>query len=108
MKLWHNTDDAPRLPEGVRSGQTVEIWVGTYPIESGQHVKVEWSVTHLDEAEERGHLPALWRYNEFGASNSYWLATIGPFQRGDQVEYKITGTSGGSTISSETYSFKVE
>lgn len=107
MKLWHNTTDAPRVPDKVLEGLLVKLWIGSYPIEPGQHVKVEWSVIHPNGTQDRGHLPALWRYNEFDLANSYWLATIGPFRRGDQVEYRIAGTSGGSTVGPETFSFKV-
>jgi len=108
MKLWHNTNNDPRLPEKVRSGQTVELWIGTYPIEPGQRVKVEWIVTHYNGTTESGNVPAFWQYNEFAIGNSYWLATIGPFQQGDRVEYLVLGTSGGESLSPQTFTFTVE
>ncbi len=108
MKLWHNTEDTPRLPEKVHQRQVVELWIGTYPIEPGQQVKVEWNVKHTDGYQERGNLPALWRYNEFALGYSYWLATIGPFQKDDNVEYSIIGISGSCTLPREKFAFPVE
>lgn len=108
VKLWHNTNDSPRLPDNVRSGQTVELWIGTYPIEPGQHVKVEWRATQPDGTSRSGNVPAFWQYNDLALGDSYWLATIGPFQQGDRVEYSIIGTSGGSTLAPEAFEFTVD
>lgn len=108
MKLWHYTNDAPRLPDNVRSGQTVELWIGMYPIEPGQHVKVEWRATQRDGTSRSGNVPAFWQYNDFAVGNSYWLAAAGPFQQGDRVEYSIIGTLGGSTLAPEAFEFTVD
>jgi hypothetical protein len=108
VKLWHNTIDALRLPDKIRSGLTVELWIGTYPIEPGQHVKVEWRATQHDGTSKSGNVPAFWQYNDFAVGNGYWLAKVGPFQQGDKVEYSIIGTSGGSAPAPEAFEFTVD
>ena len=81
MKVWHNKNDAPRLPDKIRSGQKVELWIGTYPIEPGQHVKVEWRATQQDSRTQSGTLPAFWKYNDFAAGNTVEVS-------GERIGYK--------------------
>jgi len=108
MKLWHNTEDAPRVPEKVSEGKLVALWVVTYPIEPGQHIMVEWKVTHGNETTEDRHTNTKWQHNEFSLGKSYWLATIGPFRQGDRVDYVIRGMSGGGTLYPQMFVFIVE
>ena len=107
MKLWHNADDAPRVPSEVRSEQTVEIWVGTHPVEPGQHVTIKWNVTHANGTTRNGSVPAMWQYNDFSLGNSYWMARVGPFAVGDKVEYSVMGVSRGGTLSPQMFAFMV-
>jgi hypothetical protein len=58
MNLWHLTPDAPRQPERPCPGQAVELWIGTWPIETGQRVHVACHVLSRDgrrEAHEGRH-----------------------------------------------------
>lgn len=59
VKLWHNTNDAPRLPNKVRSGQTVELWIGMSPFEPGEHVKVQRRTTQLSGIIQSGTVAAF-------------------------------------------------
>lgn len=91
MVIWHNTEDAQRIPAEVFPNDKVVIWVGSYPIELGQQVTVELKVTDSDAGEKISVIPAEWRYNDYGRNNSYWAAIIGPFSAGEKIEYSIIG-----------------
>lgn len=108
MEIWHETEDAPRIPGSVRPGEVVEIWVGSFPIEPGQRVTVDIFVQHPSGGFERQICAAKWRYNDFSLGNGYWQVVAGPFTAGDQVEYAILGKSGPASVPSLQYSFVVQ
>jgi hypothetical protein len=91
MVIWHNTEDAPRTPAEVFQNDKVVLWIGSYPIELGQIVKVEISVSNQNLEVKHYEVEAEWRYNDYGKNNSYWTAIIGPFKTGEKVEYRIKG-----------------
>ena len=91
MVIWHNTEDAPRTPAEVFQNDKVVLWIGSYPIELGQTVIVEVSVSNKNSLEKHYNVEAEWRYNDYSRNNSYWTAILGPFKAGEKVEYKIKG-----------------
>ncbi|GEM_PF-992150 len=107
MEIWHDTIDAFRSPSEVREGMPVGLWIGTWPVEMGQYVFVRWKVTHLDGSIEGGEVQAFWQYNDYSRGNSYWLATIGPFRAGDEVEYIVLGTSKDGPENGKRFAFTV-
>ena len=91
MLVWHGTPDAP-APLRPKAGKRIDIVVATWPVEPNQSVCVRW--TRRGAAGERGseaQTSAEWTHNQDG--NSYWVARIGPFARGDVIEYSVEGTS---------------
>jgi Cu+-exporting ATPase len=44
MNVWHLTPETPREPSRVTPGSSVHLRIGTWPIEPGQQVTVEFSV----------------------------------------------------------------
>ncbi len=105
MQLWHLTQDTPRLPASVAPDERVELLIGTWPIEPGQKVWVQYTRTALDGVSTDHLVEAHWRHNV--GSNSYWSAHIGPFARGDEVEYELRGSSPYDEAGTERVSFKV-
>jgi hypothetical protein len=91
MLLWHNTDDASRIPENVRAGDDVVLWIGTHPVEFGQSVEVSMTLYKADGRELTAIQPARWHSNNDQRNNSYWTAEIGAFDSGDRLRYKVTG-----------------
>jgi hypothetical protein len=90
------------------AGQTVQLVIGTYPVELGQSVVVDVKVIHSDGRQESHTVTAEWRYNDPDNVNSYWVATLGPFSPDDDVKYSIRGRSGGYTVSSDEFAFTAE
>lgn len=107
MLLWHGTQDTPRIPEVVPAGQSVQIWIGTYPIEQGQDVAVSWEV--FGESVKKGTdvVPAAWYHNDNNKGNSYWLAELGPFEAGDAVEYSISAAGPDGQIEEQAFQFSI-
>ena len=105
MNLWHLTPDAPREPSRVRAGEPVRLRIGTWPIESGQMVRVKYQVVALDGAHIDGEVTATWCFNE--GSNSYWDAWLGPFSDGDRVSYDVLGRASEGSLVGPTASFLV-
>lgn len=93
MVLWHDEEDTPRSPREVGAGEAVGLWIGTYPIEHGQSLAVDWQVKRPDGNTASGSVEAEWQHNDLEKSNSYWMANIGPFEEGDQVQYTVRGQS---------------
>jgi hypothetical protein len=91
MRLWHSTPDAPR-PERVRPGEAIELVIGSWPVELGQEVIVELTVTTPGSGSYTAELAAEWHHN--AGPNSYWRATIGPFGAGTQGALPHRGPSG--------------
>ncbi len=91
MVIWHNTEDAPRTPAEVFQNDIVVLWIGSYPIELGQAISVEISVSNDNSVEKHYNVEAERRYNDYNRNNSYWVAVLDPFKAGEKVEYKIKG-----------------
>ncbi|HUI28630.1 MAG TPA: hypothetical protein VLX91_00335 [Candidatus Acidoferrales bacterium] len=92
MVIWHNTEDAPRTPAEVFHNDKVVLWIGSYPVELGQSITVEITVSNKTSEGSNYSVEAEWRYNDYSRNNSYWTAIIGPFKAGEKIEYKIKGT----------------
>jgi len=107
MVIWHNTEDAPRTPAEVFQNDKVVLWIGSYPIELGQAISVEISVTTEKSKTKRLAAEAEWRYNDYGKNNSYWTAIIGPFKAGEKVEYRINGIGADHIQHTQIDSFMV-
>lgn len=98
MQLWNNSGAAADWREP-RAGQPVTIEACTSPVEPGQSVRVVYRVGD-GKPETRS---ATWVRNR--DSVSYWSAALGPFSKGDQVEYWLEGTSeaGASTAAGSAF-----
>ena len=108
MVIWHNTGDASRIPEHVTAGDEVVLWIGTHPIEPGQSVWVEMTLSKPDGRAFNAKQPALWHSNNEYRNNSYWLVSIGTFEQGDRLEYRVSGAHGESHADGdETFAFDV-
>jgi len=108
MRLWHNTEDAPRLPQRVLEGERVEVWIASYPIGPWHHVMVDWKVTHNNGTMESGCVPVFWKYHDFALGRNYWLAHMGPFLEGDHVEYAVGGMSCDEDFTPQVFAFTIE
>jgi alpha-amylase/alpha-mannosidase (GH57 family) len=100
MQVWHLTPDAPRRPDRVRAGATVELVIGTWPVEDGQEVWVD-----VDAGGARERVQAAWERNQ--GPNSFWRARIGPFRDGDRVRYDVTARRGAEVAPGPTATFTV-
>lgn len=108
MLIWHLEEDTVRSPEMVHAGENVALWIGTHPIEPGQYLNVEWRKTNTNGFNKKGTIEAVWQWNEEWRNNSYWLATFGPFDAGDKVEYRIRGDSRDGEMSTGVFEFIVQ
>lgn len=107
MVIWHKTDDAPRAPDVVKSGDPVVLKIGTYPIEPGQEVLVEWKITQRGGKSKTGKVAAQWQYNDDSMNNSYWVANLGPFKTAGKMQYVISGSNPNGPAEPQTYEFSV-
>ena len=105
MLLWHLTPDAPRSPRHASRGESVQLQIGTYPIEPGQSVWVEYQVERAGGLRRQARAEAAWRFNQ--GNNSYWSAQIGPFDEGDRITYQIMGSVAGDEIKGPTFELTV-
>ncbi len=105
MVIWHVTPDAPRFPFFVSAGQHVNLQVGTWPIEAGQRIWIDYRVAHADGTKDVGHVEGTWHVNR--EANSYWFVNFGPFADGDRVEYRFWGSSPAEANDGGTFSFLV-
>lgn len=96
--VWHDPygindlyDPEPteRYPRDPTAGDTVYIKGTTWPIEMGQTV---W-VTYTKNGVAQQAVGAEWKYNS--DNNSYWEAAIGPFAKGDLIEYIVHADQNG-------------
>ncbi|MDX2004153.1 MAG: glycoside hydrolase family 57 protein [Meiothermus sp.] len=101
MNLWHLYPDTPRTPRRVSPGERVMLTIGTWPIEVGQAVGVEYRVADLPPQT----VAARWQRNQ--GHNSYWQAELGPFAKGDEVRYRVVGTFPGGEAAGPQTGFKV-
>lgn len=107
MVLWHNEQDSQRTPQYVCAEEDVELRIGTFPIEIGQHVFVEWKVIQKEIEKSSGIIEAVWHFNDWGRGNSYWQVKFGPFNENDTVIYIIRGQSDQGLAGPLSYSFNV-
>ena len=105
MNVWHLTPETPREPSRVTPGSPVHFRIGTWPIEPGQEVAVEFSVTSWSGRMADGHAQARWAENR--GENSYWTATLGPFADGDGVQYRVVASVRGEHVLTEWASLAV-
>lgn len=105
MNLWHLTPDALRQPYRISPGERVTLRLGTWPIEPGQAVWVEYRVARRDGTSDAGHATADWQQNV--GYNSYWQASLGPFADGDSVTYTVRGRNADGEVTCPTSSFTV-
>ena len=105
MVIWHLTPDTPRFPFFVSAGQHVNLQVGTWPVEAGQRIWIDYRVEHADGTEDAGHVEGTWNVNR--EANSYWFLNFGPFADGDRVEYRLRGSSPAGASDGGAFSFLV-
>ncbi len=96
MNLWHLTPDAPLTPHGAPAHRILQITAGTWPIEPGQSVAVEFRATAPSGTISSGCVIARWRDNR--GPNSYWTAEIGPLSPGERIEYWMVGRFAGGEV----------
>jgi len=109
--VWHNpygmddlyeSDDTERYPKDPKAGEKVYIKGTTWPVEWGQSVWVGYKLNGVWQKD----VGADWKYNS--DSNSYWEAAIGPFNKGDKVEYTVFANKDGQNQkASNTSTFTV-
>ena len=100
MMIWHATSDAPRPPQRIVPGQIIPVVIGTWPIEPGQAVWVEWDTVGRD-GRSQGTATAVWQQN--AGVNSYWSADLGPFADGDRLTYVVRGSCDAETVSGGSF-----
>ena len=92
--IWHDpygiddlyeTQPTERYPKDPQAGEMVYIKSTTWPLEPGQSV---W-LTYTKNGARQQDVGAEWKYND--GNNSYWEAAIGPFAKGDVIEYTVHG-----------------
>ena len=105
MNVWHLTPDTARWPQRVTPGAPVQLRIGTWPIEPGQEVLVEFHLRSAGGEARSGTVGARWVENR--GQNSYWAATLGPFADGDRVTYRVVGTPRSETAVTGRASFAV-
>lgn len=105
MELWHLTDDTPRRPDKPSPSQSIELWIGTWPVEPGQSVWVDLQTKNAKGVLKEKRVAAVWQHNE--GTNSYWRADLGPFVDGDTVTYEVCGRSASGEAKTSKNSFKV-
>jgi alpha-amylase/alpha-mannosidase (GH57 family) len=95
MKVWHATPDAPRPSVRIAPGQATSLVIGTWPIEPGQAVWVDWEAFGPN-GPRNGRTIAVWRNNTH--VNSFWSATLGPLLDGDRLTYSVHGSCGAEIV----------
>lgn len=109
--VWHNPfgiDDlyerqaTERYPRDPKAGETVYIKSTTWPVEMGQSVWVEYKKNGVPQQ----NIGAEWKYND--GNNSYWEIALGPFAKGDAIEYTVcAGKDGQGPQSIGPFNFHV-
>ena len=105
MTIWHGTADAPGPPQRTPPGRVIPLVIGTWPIEPGQEVWVDWAVAGRSGS-SHGTSTATWQRNEDG--NSFWSASLGPFADGDRVTYTVLGSRGTETVRAGSFATTVK
>jgi hypothetical protein len=53
-------------------------------------------------------MPAQWNSNNEQSNNSYWVMSLGSFESGDRIEYRIYGSHEDELVScNDTFGFDV-
>lgn len=60
MQVWHLTADASREPRRVTLGARVNLRIGTWPVEPGQQVIVEYRISLFGGLTAVGRAGAQW------------------------------------------------
>ena len=105
MEIWHLTPETPRFPYHVSGGESVNLKIGTWPVEPGQRVWIEFSIVHADGSAESGRSEGTWNFNL--DANSYWFADFGPFRDDDRADYRVRGESGSARAEAGPFAFRV-
>lgn len=105
MLFWHLTPDTLRSPRHPSRGEKVHLQIGTYPIEPGQSIWVEYQVERPDGLLRQERTEAAWQFNR--GNNSYWSAQIGPFDEGNRIAYRIMGSVSREEIKGPTFELTV-
>jgi alpha-amylase/alpha-mannosidase (GH57 family) len=105
MNVWHLAADTPRRPWRITPGRLLSLAIGTWPIEAGQDVVVEFTVTAREGQMADGRTRASWVANR--GANSYWTAVLGPFRDGEHVRYRVRATVRDEVVETECFSFTV-
>jgi alpha-amylase/alpha-mannosidase (GH57 family) len=100
MLLWKDDSEGTTAP--ARAGHEIPIAFGTHPIEPDQRVVVRYRVAGTERYFAKD---ATWVENR--SSNSYWRANIGPFEKGDHVEFTVEAQSPASVAETISGEFEV-
>jgi hypothetical protein len=71
MHVWHFAPEAQRVPLRVSPGEKAVLWIGTWPIESGQSVGLSYTVERAGVQIEEGRVGAEWKYNSWAVTRSH-------------------------------------
>ena len=104
VNLWHLTPDAPRTERGEPAHRALELAIGTWPVESGQSVRVEFRATSAAGEARSGSVAASWRENR--GANSYWSVELGPIGRGERVDYWLVGSSAAGEVRAGPFAYR--
>ncbi len=91
-----------RFPRDPEAGDSVLVRLLTQPFQASQVVTVQAAVGGIPAAEA---VTAVMKVTDGG--EKVWEAQLGPYLAGDEVSYAFALQSGGKSLSSATYSFKV-
>jgi alpha-D-xyloside xylohydrolase len=91
-----------RFPREPEAGDSVFVHLLTQPFQANQVVTVHAAVNGIPAAEG---VPAAVKVMDGG--EKVWEAQLGPYLAGDEVSYAFALQSGGKSMRSATYSFKV-
>jgi len=105
VNLWHLSPDTPRQPFKVSPNERIDLSIGTWPIESGQSVWVNYQLERQGEPIVTATVAASWQRNQAG--NSYWRATLGPFAQADHIHYTLRGHSAAGQVTGQSADFNV-
>jgi len=95
--VWHteNGGDSPRIPYEVQADTCMDMWIGTWPVELGQSVWIEYRINGGDWKK----IPCNWQYNS--NVNSYWRGIIPGLPANALLEYQINAKQGDFKIPRE-------
>lgn len=86
----YSTEPTERAPRDPMEADEVILNITTWTVAPGQSVWVTWT----KNGEPQDPIGAEWDYNS--GNNSYWQASLGSFERGDQISYTVRADSNGT------------